>query len=128
MKSPRPLSRHAPPRALRAILGGFDPVKGERFAPADQPEGASSPWLRSRSGPILLTKYERRWLRQMIQGIAALFVLGPTLDARYQDVVVMRSPRLSLSDRSLRAEEVRANPHSLTLFAPSGQLPGLNVR
>jgi hypothetical protein len=70
-------------------------VKSDRFAPADQPEGASSPCLRSRSGPILLTEYERRWLRQMIQRIAALFALGPTLDARYQDVVVTTSPRLS---------------------------------
>ena len=33
-----------------------------------------------------LTEAERRWFRQMIQRIAALLALGPTLDALYQEV------------------------------------------
>jgi hypothetical protein len=34
-----------------------------------------------------LSDDERRWLRQMIQRIAALQALSPLLDALYQDVV-----------------------------------------
>jgi hypothetical protein len=34
-----------------------------------------------------LTNDERRWFRQIIQRIAALLALGPSLDALYQETV-----------------------------------------
>jgi hypothetical protein len=40
-----------------------------------------------RRGGKPLTDDERRWFRQIVQRIAALLALGPSLDALYQETV-----------------------------------------
>lgn len=65
---------HVPEAAWTYQLGGYPVLKkwlGYRQA--------------DRRGGKPLTEAERRWLRQMIQRIAALLALGPTLDALYQE-------------------------------------------
>lgn len=47
-----------------------------------------------------LTEEERRWLRQMIQRIAALLAIGPTLDALYQEAVAASFSAAELKVRS----------------------------
>ena len=48
-----------------------------------------------------LTEYERRWLRQMIQRIAALLALGPFLDALYQEAAASSFTAVELENPSL---------------------------
>jgi len=65
---------HVPEAVWTYQLGGYPVLKkwlGYRQA--------------DRRGGKPLTEAERRWLRQMIQRIAALLALGPTLDALYQE-------------------------------------------
>lgn len=65
---------HVPEAVWTYQLGGYPVLKkwlGYRQA--------------DRRGGKPLTETERRWLRQMIQRIAALLALGPTLDALYQE-------------------------------------------
>ena len=49
-------------------------------------EGCGDP--RGRRGGKPLTDDERRWFRQIVQRIAELLALGPSLDALYQEAAV----------------------------------------
>lgn len=65
---------HVPEAVWTYQLGGYPVLKKWLgYRQADRRDGRP------------LTDDERRWLRQMVQRIAALLALGPTLDALYQD-------------------------------------------
>lgn len=65
---------HVPEAVWTYQLGGYPVLKKWLgYRQADRRDGKP------------LTEVERRWLRQMIQRIAALLSLGPTLDALYQE-------------------------------------------
>lgn len=65
---------HVPEAVWTYQLGGYPVLKKWLgYRQADRRDGKP------------LTKLERRWLRQIIQRIAALLSLGPTLDALYQE-------------------------------------------
>lgn len=65
---------HVPEAVWQYQLGGYPVLKKWLgYRQADRRDGKP------------LTDDERRWLRQMIQRIAALLALGPTLDALYQE-------------------------------------------
>jgi hypothetical protein len=67
---------HVPHAVWTYQLGGYPVLKKWLgYRQADRRDGKP------------LTEDERRWLRQMIQRIAALLALGPTLNELYQDVV-----------------------------------------
>lgn len=67
---------HVPDAVWTYQLGGYPVLKKWLgYRQADRRDGKP------------LTEDERRWLRQMIQRIAALLALGPTLNELYQDVV-----------------------------------------
>ncbi|HWJ39238.1 MAG TPA: type ISP restriction/modification enzyme, partial [Sphingomicrobium sp.] len=65
---------HVPEAVWLYQLGGYPVLKKWLgYRQADRREGRP------------LDDEERRWLRQMIQRIAALLAMGPTLDALYQN-------------------------------------------
>lgn len=65
---------HVPEAVWLYQLGGYPVLKKWLgYRQADRHEG------------IPLSDHERRWLRQMIQRVAALQALGPSLDALYQE-------------------------------------------
>jgi hypothetical protein len=67
---------HVPEAVWTYQLGGYPVLKKWLgYRQADRRDGKP------------LTVDERRWLRQMIQRIAALLALGPTLDSLYQETV-----------------------------------------
>jgi hypothetical protein len=53
-----------------------------------------------RRGGKPLDDGERRWLRQMVQRIAALLALGPSLDSLYQEVVAKSFSAMELNARA----------------------------
>lgn len=65
---------HVPEAVWTYQLGGYPLLKKWLgYRQADRRDGKP------------MTEEERRWIRQMIQRIAALLALGPTLDALYQE-------------------------------------------
>jgi len=67
---------HVPEAVWTYQLGGYPVLKKWMgYRQADRRDGKP------------LTEGERRWLRQMIQRIAALLALGPTLDTLYQEAI-----------------------------------------
>lgn len=66
---------HVPEAVWRYQLGGYPVLKKWLgYRQADRRQGAA------------MSDDERRWLRQMIQRLAALLALGPALDAVYQEI------------------------------------------
>lgn len=82
-------SAHVPETVWAYQLGGYPVLKKWLgYRQADRNDGR------------LLSDDERRWLRQMIQRIAALQALSPSLDALYQDTV---ADSFTATDLKIRA-------------------------
>jgi hypothetical protein len=80
---------HVPEAIWTYQLGGYPVLKKWLgYRQADRRDGKP------------LTEDERRWLRQMIQRIAALLALGPTLDALYQEAASASFTAIELGIRS----------------------------
>lgn len=80
---------HVPEAVWTYQLGGYPVLKKWLgYRQADRREGNP------------LTETERRWFRQMVQRIAALLALGPTLDALYQEAAAASFTATELGIRS----------------------------
>ncbi len=80
---------HVPEAVWTYQLGGYPVLKKWLgYRQADRRDGKP------------LTEGERRWLRQMIQRIAALLAVGPTLDTLYQEAI---SNAFAASELGIRA-------------------------
>lgn len=80
---------HVPEAVWTYQLGGYPVLKKWLgYRQADRRDGNP------------LTEGERRWLRQMIQRIAALLAVGPTLDTLYQEAI---SNAFTASELGIRA-------------------------
>jgi hypothetical protein len=80
---------HVPEAVWTYQLGGYPVLKKWLgYRQADRRDGNP------------LTEDERRWLRQMVQRIAALLALGPTLDGLYQEVAAASFTATELAMRA----------------------------